>query len=145
MGCTVRRTATMPADARPAFRPGFRMAPTDAAVLIAGAVGAALAARVELAFGVALLLPVAMFFVFCNVVRMVRRLELVWAFAYAAGCVARSQWGWPTWPWLVVGSLVLALLLVGVQLRRADYHGVAWQRFNPSLPAWWAEHVARSR
>jgi len=135
----------MRADEQPAFRPGFRMAPTDAAVLIAGAVGAVLAARIEPAFGLAVLLPVAMFFVFCNVVRMVRRLELVWAFAYAAGFVARSQWGWPTWPWLFGGSLALAVVLVGVQLRRADYHGIAWQRFNPSLPAWWADHVARSR
>lgn len=132
-------------DQQPAFRPGFRFAPTDAVVLIAGAVGAVLAARIEPAVGLAVLLPVAMFFVFCNVVRMVRRLELVWAFAYAAGCIARSQCGWPTWPWLVGGSLVLAMLLVGVQVRRADYHGVAWQRVNPSLPAWWAAHVARSR
>lgn len=135
----------MRTDEPPAFRPGFRFAATDAAVLIAGAAGAVLAARIEFAFGIAVLLPVAMFFVFCNVARMVRKLELVWAFAYAAGCVARSQWGWPTWPWLVAGSLLLAAVLVGVQLRRADYHGVAWQRCNPSLPAWWAEHVGRGR
>lgn len=129
----------------PAFRPGFRFAATDAVVLLGGAAAAAMAWRIEPAIGVAVALPVAMFFAFCNVVRMVRALELVWAFAYAAGCVVRIQCGWPAWPWLVAGSLLLASVLVGLQLRRADYHGIAWQRFNPSLPAWWAEHVARSR
>jgi hypothetical protein len=129
----------------PGFRPGFRFAATDAVVLLVAAAAAAMAWRIEPAIGIAVLMPVAMFFVFCNVVRMVRRLELVWAFAYAAACVGRIQWGWPAWPWIVGGSLGLAMILVGLQLRRVDYHGIAWQRVNPSLPAWWAEHVARSR
>lgn len=135
----------MRSDADPDFRPGSRFAATDAVVLLVGAGAAAMAWRIEPALGIAVLLPVAMFFVFCNVVRMVRRLELVWAFAYAVGCVFRIQCGWPTWPWLVAGSLLLASVLVGLQLRRVDYHGIAWQRVNPSLPAWWAEHGTRSR
>lgn len=133
----------MRSDADPAFRPGFRFAATDAVVLLVGAVGAAMAWRIEPAIGIAVLLPVAMFFVFCNVVRMVRTLELVWAFAHAVGCAWRIQCGWPAWPWIVGGSLGLAMVLVGLQLRRADYHGIAWQRVNPSLPAWWEERGSR--
>lgn len=120
------------------FRPGFRFAPSDAVVLLAGAVGTTLAWRVDPWLGIAVLLPVVMFFVFCNVVRMVRRLELVWAATYVAGCLARQGLGWPSWPWLVVGSVVLAAALVVMQLRRADYHGVGWRACNPQLPAWWA-------
>lgn len=135
----------MRTDDQPAFRPGFRFAPTDGLVLLAGAVGAAMAWRIEPAIGIAVLLPVAMFFVFCNVVRMVRSLELVWAGAYAAGCVARIQFGGPPWPWVVGGCLLLAVALVGLQLRRADYHGVGWQRVNSQLPAWWAARTRSPR
>lgn len=135
----------MHSDAGPAFRPGFRFSPTDGLVLLAGAVGAAMAWRIEPAIGIAVLLPVAMFFVFCNVVRMVRRFELVWAGAYAAACVARIQFGGPPWLWVIGGSLLLAAVLVGLQLRRADYHGVGWRRVNPQLPAWWAERTRSPR
>ena len=128
----------MRSDADPDFRPGFRFAATDAVVLLVGAGAAAMAWRIEPALGIAVLLPVAMFFVFCNVVRMVRRLELVWAGAYVAGGLLRQGLGWPSWPWLVGGSVVLAAGLVVLQLRRPDYHGVGWRRCNPQLPAWWA-------
>lgn len=129
---------TMPPDPRPAFRPGFRFAPSDGVVLVAGAVGVAMAWRVEPWFGVAVAVPVVMFFVFCNVVRMARRLELVWAAAYVAACLARQALGWPNWPWLVAGSVALGSGLVAMQLRRPDYHGVGWRRCNPQLPEWWA-------
>lgn len=135
----------MHADDRPAFRPGFRFAATDAAVLLVGAIGATMAFGIEPAIGTAVLLPVAMFFLFCNVVRMVRTLELVWAFAYAAGCVARIQCGGPGWPWIFGGSLGLAAALVGLQLRRTDYHGIGWRRVNPALPAWWAARGGSTR
>lgn len=111
-------------------------------VLVAGAVGTAMAWRVDPWLGTAVLLPVAMFFVFCNVVRMVRRLELVWAAAYVAAVLARQGIGWPSWSWLVAGSVVIAVGLVVLQLRRPDYHGVGWRHCNPQLPAWWAEHAA---
>ncbi len=135
---TVTAPSASGAPRHPEFRPGFRFTRSDALVLVAGAVGTAMAWRVDPWLGTAVLLPVAMFFVFCNVVRMVRRLELVWAAAYLAGCLARQGPGWPSWPWLVGGSVALAAGLVVLQLRRPDYHGVGWQRCNPQLPAWWA-------
>lgn len=132
----------MPEPRPVAFRPGFRFAPTDALVLLAGAAAAWFAWRIEPWLGIAVLLPVALFFVYCNIVRMARPLELVWALAYAAGCVVRVQLGVPGWPWLVSGSVGLAAGLVVVQLRRPDYHGIGWQRINPQLPQWWATRRA---
>lgn len=122
------------------FSPGFRISVTDILVLIAGTVASAWLASIDLPIGLVIAFVVAHFFLFCNVIRMARRLELTWAaiFAGLAGCTILLQV--PDWPMTFAASLLATLVLVVVQLRRPSYHGVLWRRINPDLPRWWQMH-----
>lgn len=82
------------------------------------------------------------FFLFCNVVRMARLLELAWAgvFVVLAGATVAVET--PGWLVTALVSLLVTLIVVVVEMRKPSYHGVGWQRINPNLPAWWEARVA---
>lgn len=76
------------------------------------------------------------FFVFCNVLRLPRRLELAWAgvfcvLASGAGC------GLVAWPIIFGVSGALTVLVATLGIRLPSYHGAGWRRINPGLPQWW--------
>ena len=43
----------------------------------------------------------------------------------------------PGWQVTLGITLVATLLVIVAQVRKASYHGIAWQRFNPKLLEWW--------
>jgi hypothetical protein len=117
------------------FSPGFRLSLVDAAILAAGASTAMFAPRpLSIVVGTV----VGHFFLFCNVFRMSRKPELVWATTFvllAAATIAQSL---PGWPWTVGISVAMAGMLIALEMRKPSYHGVGWQTVNPRLPQWWA-------
>jgi hypothetical protein len=119
------------------FQPGFRLSPFDVAVLVAGAVASAYATTVDRWFGAAIAFVVLHFFLFCNVLRMSRRLELVWAGVFAALAVAALSFNVLSWPAVFAASAALTAIVAAIELRRPSYHGVGWQKLNPRLPEWW--------
>lgn len=123
---------------RELFRPGFRLSKVDVGVLITGTLGSVLAARFEPPLGAAVAFTVAHFFLFCNVLRMARSLELIWAafFVLLAGSAILQNI--PLWSHTFAAMLVITFILAVLQLRKPSYHGVFWQRINPQLPQWWA-------
>ncbi len=86
---------------------------------------------------------VAHFFLFCNIFRMSRPLELVWAAAFVAAAGGTVVTETPGWGVTVVGSLIVTVLVVAIEMRRPSYHGIAWQQLNPKLPEWWEAHIAK--
>lgn len=112
---------------------GLRLSLTDVVVLIAGG----LIGIVGFPFteGLSLFVPfvVLHFFLFCNVFRIRRVPELIWAAVFLLNCTA----------WIATGNLNLAaicgaqlpvtLLLIGYELRQPTYHGICAQRINPRL------------
>jgi hypothetical protein len=120
------------------FRPGFRLSEIDVGVLILGILASILLARFDESFAVILLFTVAHFFLFCNVLRMSRPLELAWAalFVLLAGSTVRT--GFPPWSYTFSAMLAVTIILAVVQILRPSYHGVFWRQFNPNLPQWWA-------
>ncbi len=128
---------------RPTFSPGFRLSPLDVAVLAAGAVGTVAMAGADRWLGVAVAFVVGHFFLFCNVLRMSRSPELVWAGCFSAGAVVTVVFRAASWPAVLAASAGLTVVLTAVEVRRQSYHGVGWRRVNPRLPAWWAEHGDR--
>lgn len=126
----------------PIFSPGFRISTLDVVVLFLGAAFAANIGAVRPWFGVAIAFPIVHFFVFCNVVRMARPLELTWAatfVALAAMTVVFEAWSWPVTLGL---SLILSTALVTMELRKPSYHGAFWRQINPGLPQWWEANIA---
>jgi hypothetical protein len=126
------------------FKPGFRFSTTDAAVLAVGLISAAVCCGITALGAVLLLFVLAHFFVFCNVIRMSRLPELIWAAAFLLLASTAILTGKPSWPIVFAAAFALTVLLIGVELRKPSYHGVLWQSINPDLPHWFQESV-RSR
>ena len=125
------------------FRPGFRLSKVDIGVLIFGTLASILVARFALAFAAVTLFTLAHFFVFCNVLRMSRALELIWAVLFVALAGSTLRFGLPPWRVTLAAMLIATVILAAVQLLHPSYHGVFWQRLNPRLPQWWAANRRR--
>jgi len=119
------------------FNPGFRISAIDFGVLLAGAIGSYLIAQVESWLGLAIAFTVGHFFLFCNVFRMPRLLELVWSALFLALAGSSIAFQQPGWLFSFSLSLVGTAVLVAFQMRQPSYHGVGWNRINPQLPEWW--------
>jgi hypothetical protein len=91
----------------------------------------------EFWWGFIIAFVVAHFFLFCNVVRMARPLELTCAAAFLALASATLLTEAPGWPITTGLSLAVTLVVVVLQMRNPSYHGLGWQRINPELRAWW--------
>ena len=76
------------------------------------------------------------FFLFCNVFRIARSLELAWS-AFFLACVGVREFAGVSW--LLLGAAILAatVVVLWLEVRKESYHGVLWQRWNPQLAAWW--------
>jgi hypothetical protein len=122
----------------PAFTPGFRLSAIDVIVLVAGAVTVSALATLNYwwwSFVIAFVL--GHFFLFCNIIRMARPLELAWAGVFVTLAAATIAIDAPGWLVTAAVSLATTVVVVVAEMRKASYHGVGWQRINPGLPAWW--------
>jgi hypothetical protein len=110
---------------------------TDVVVLIAGAIASLLVANVESWWGMTVAFTVGHFFLFCNVFRMPRPLELAWAalFLLLLGSTIMTQQ--PDWFTSFALSFGGTVVVVVFQLRQPSYHGIGWKMINPQLPQWW--------
>lgn len=125
-----------------AFVPGFRLSMVDVCVLVAGTAAALALSRVVWWWGFVPAFVLIHFFLFCNVVRVARRLELVWAGSFTALAGSTVAFETPGWGMTALASLLITAIIVVVELRKPSYHGVGWQRINPQLPVWWATQSA---
>jgi len=123
------------------FKPGFRFNLLDGIILLTGGLGAVYFGIHIWWAGALIALVVLHFFLFCNVFRISRPPELIWAGAFTVLCGSTILTGLPGWTVACLCSLGLATLLIFRETRRPDYHGVCWERWNPNLPEWWLEHV----
>jgi lysylphosphatidylglycerol synthetase-like protein (DUF2156 family) len=119
------------------FRPGFRFSPLDAGALVsAGLLAWWAGSRMPIA-GFFVLFVVVHFFLFCNVFRISRRSELVWAGTLILLVTVTSFTTFPGWRWTIPMSLLLTIVLVVLEMRKPSYHGIGWRRINPNLQKWW--------
>jgi hypothetical protein len=110
---------------------GFRISASDAVVLLLAGAAVASLWRVPTNPGIHVLAVVGHFFLFCNVIRLRRAYELVWAVAYVVATALAIAVGLVD-GWIpLAGVTPLTALLVGLELRSPRYHGVAWRRINP--------------
>jgi hypothetical protein len=129
--------------AKSTFSPGFRLSALDVVTLVVGAVAATAFATVDRWTGVAIAFVVAHFFLFCNILRMSRPLELIWAAVFSSLAVCSIQKLIP-WPWAFAISGGMTVIVAIIETRRPSYHGVGWKRLNPELPMWWERRQQRT-
>jgi hypothetical protein len=128
---------------QPAFAPGFRLSVVDGFVLAGGVAGTIVLSMIVWWWGFVLAFVLGHFFLFCNVVRMARPLELLWGGVFVTLAGATIVLETPGWPVTALLSLVVTVLVVVVEMRKRSYHGVGWQWVNPGLPAWWESRSAK--
>lgn len=119
------------------FRPGFRLSEIDAGVLILGVVVMPVLGRFHEMLAFVLLFTLGHFFLFCNVLRMSRPLELVWAMIFVCLAGSALRIGFPPWSYTFSVMLVITIVLAIIEMRRPSYHGVFWRQLNPNLQQWW--------
>ena len=91
------------------------------------------------------LFVVVHFFLFCNIIRMSRPPELIWASVFLSLASASLLKGFPSWPVTALISASLTAILVVIETRKPSYHGVLWQMINPGLSEWFAENISKDR
>ncbi|MHC4135708.1 MAG: hypothetical protein ACYS0K_12065 [Planctomycetota bacterium] len=103
---------------------GFRFSARDAVALTAAAVATWLLLPRIGSF--AWLFPFALghFFLFCNVFRVRRGYELIWAAGFLLNFGAWAVSGAFDWLGVLAVQTPLTLLLIGVEIRSPRYHGV---------------------
>ncbi|OAI57177.1 hypothetical protein AYO49_02635 [Verrucomicrobiaceae bacterium SCGC AG-212-N21] len=119
------------------FAPGFRFSLLDLFVLVAAAVGTWLVGRELWWAGMLIGFVVGHFFLFCNVFRISRGAELVWAGIFLVLAGTNIATDFPGWPVTFAATLITTIMLIAREMRQPWYHGIAWQRFNPNLCTWW--------
>ena len=124
------------------FQPGLRFSFFDGVILIAGAVGGVWAWRFEWWLGLMIVCVVVHFFLFCNVFRIARVPELIWAGAFVLLAGSAIVFGRPAWWMVFAGGLVVSSILIFRETRKPCYHGVRWRRWNPGLEEWWRQRQA---
>jgi hypothetical protein len=112
---------------------GFRFSRTDALV-IAACAGATWALWRPLG-ELALVFPVVLlhFFLFCNVFRIRRSYELIWAGMFVLNLACWVLLGAFWWPWVLLAQTPLTLALIIAEMMSRRYHGAGWRWINPSL------------
>ncbi len=144
IAATVNEKAVFDRDSGHTFAPGFRLSRLDVTILVVG-VAVALALSMAVPWcGLVVGLVLGHFFLFCNVVRLSRSLELVWAAVFTTLAAATVALDAPGWSVTVSVSLVATMAVVVVEMRKRSYHGVGWQWINPGLPDWWRSRGSRS-
>ena len=126
------------------FRPGSRLSRLDMFVLVLGMAGTIALGATIWQVGLVIGVVVLHFFLFCNVLRLSRPLELGWAGVFLALAAATIVWDAPGWAATVAVSLGLTALVAALEMRRPSYHGVGWRSINPRLHEWWQAQVAES-
>jgi hypothetical protein len=127
-----------------AFAPGFRLSVLDMAVLTVGVTAAFALASAVFWWGIMFGFVLGHFFLFCNVVRMTRPLELAWAAVFVFLAAATIALGTPGWRATVSLSLFATVTVVVLQIRKPSYHGAGWRWINPDLPNWWEHKESQS-
>lgn len=131
------------------FEPGFRCNVFDIVILISGILVAIVAVPFALWLANAIVWVVSHFFLFCNVFRISRPLELAWALVFVFLCAGTLTLSIPPWSITFVLSAAATVVVISLEVLKPSYHGVGWQWINPSLRQWWrsnvdAEKVART-
>ena len=112
---------------------GFRLSPVDALVLAATPPLTWAAWDAFTPMGGVIPFAVGHFFLFCNVFRIHRRKELLWAAVALVLwplCASAPQMAW-WWPFAAQTPLTIAL--IAWEMRGPGYHGILARRLNPRL------------
>ncbi len=112
---------------------GFRFSMTDAGAIGAAAGAAFFLWRLASPLWWLLLIAAGHFFLFCNVFRIVRRRELLWATLFILNA---GLWAWfdrLSWSPVLLCQTPITVAVILMDIRSPAYHGVLARRWNARL------------
>jgi hypothetical protein len=112
---------------------GFRLSAVDAGVLAAAGPATWLAWPHLGAMAGVIPLVVGHFFLFCNVFRIHRTKELVWAAVCVVNVFAWAALAETWWPGILAVQLPVTVAVIALEIRGPWYHGICAARWNPRL------------
>ena len=117
------------------FKPGFRLSFMDVLVLASSILGALKVYELSAYFSFVILFVIGHFFVFCNVIRIHWKSEIIWSVFF----VVLGGWRVPI-EYHFTLSFLLTLVLVYLHIKKPSYHGAFWKTLNPGLLDWFLEN-----
>jgi hypothetical protein len=112
---------------------GFRFSATDLVALAAFAVAAVGLHHVGSGLWWLVAIAAGHFFLFCNIFRVVRRRELIWAGLYVLNVAFWLLLDRLDWLNVVACQLPVSAGIIAWELKAARYHGIFAAHLNPSL------------
>ncbi len=119
------------------FKPGLRLSFFDMVILAIAVISVIYLAKVLFFASFMVMFVIGHFFLFCNVFRVSRILEIIWAIVFVSASIMTLIVGYPGWILTVLISLVLSIGFIIYEIKSPSYHGIFWQRINPQLETWW--------
>lgn len=120
---------------------GLRLSVSDVFVLVLG-IATGIVGWIYIG-ELALFVPfvVVHFFLFCNIFRVRRTPELVWAGLFLLNCFIWSALGQMEVEWIFALQLIVTFALIMNELRSPHYHGVFARRINPRIDDYLADKL----
>ena len=112
---------------------GFRFSSIDAAALLAFGAAIAILHRFDSSLSWIVAIVASHFFLFCNVFRVVRRRELIWAVAFVMNVAFWLVLGRLEWFNVLACQLPISAGVIAWELKATRYHGVFADRLNTRL------------
>jgi hypothetical protein len=112
---------------------GIRFSPTDAIVLALFGLAIAVLRRFDSSFSWIVAIVAAHFFLFCNIVRLARLRELIWAAFFVINVGCSFFLGRLDWFTVLACQLPLSIGVIAWELKASRYHGVFADRLNSHL------------
>jgi hypothetical protein len=127
------------------FAPGFRISFSDVAVLIIGIFVSFLIGRRYWPLSMIVLVVLGHFFLFCNVFRLSRSLELAWAGAFLLFLGLKIDSDFMSWEMTMALIICVTHIVVICEMKKPSYHGILWWRINPNLKDWWDSNLSQRK
>jgi cell division protein FtsW (lipid II flippase) len=112
---------------------GFRFTPSDAVAIVVFISVAAVFQHSGSPLWWMLLIAAGHFFLFCNVFRIIRRRELIWAGLFILNIGLWLWFGELTWSCILACQLPVTVVLIFADMRSPGYHGIFAKQLNPQL------------
>ncbi|MGB3188739.1 hypothetical protein [Lyngbya sp. PCC 8106] len=124
------------------FSPGFRLSVIDTGFTICIALLIFRLWSVNERLSLMILGSAIQFFLFCNVFRVSRIPELIWAFLYVLICLVGLMYELSIVFWGTAG-LLIGIVIIMIECKRPSYHGILWKKINPNLEQWFKNNIAK--
>ena len=120
---------------------GLRLSTLDACVLVVAIVATICSWSLTAGWSALLLFVVLHFFLFCNVFRIRRKPELIWAATFLVNCYLWVYLGSASVAGIALSQVVVTILILTYEIRLPYYHGILARAINPRLDDYLAGRV----